>query len=275
MASVIATARPDAQIWSDKALKLSAGGWFLTAVFGQWFFAYYIVAYYGGSAVQGDWQAWTDRMIHGIVAGDPIGNIAVFIHILLAFVITFCGPLQLVPQIRSRFPTFHHLNGRIYIVTAFIISFGAIYMQWSRENLIGGIWGQIGTSLDGLLIIIFAYFAIRRAMQRRLAEHRKWALRLFIVVSGVWFFRVGRGLWHILTDGQSYGVNATLTGPFDIILGFAGYLLPLLILELYLRARDSGKVAGRWMMAILLSLSIVATAVGVYGAAYMMWIPVI
>ena len=67
----------------------SAATWFLTAVFGQWFFAYYIMIFYGGNAVQGNWAAWSSRMIHGIIEGDMIGNIAVFIHILLALLFRF------------------------------------------------------------------------------------------------------------------------------------------------------------------------------------------
>ncbi len=255
------------------ALKATGVLWFLTAVAGQWLFAYYIMIYYGGSAAEGNWAAWTNRMIHGIVEGDLIGNIAVLIHISLAFIITFCGPLQLMPQIRNRFPTFHHWNGRLYITTAFVISLGAIYMIWTREAVIGGRIGQIATSIDAVLIIIFAGLTLRYAMAREIDIHRRWAMRLFIVVNGVWFFRVGRGLWKFLNDGASPGVNGTLTGPFDIFLNFAGFLLPLFFLELYMWMRDRGSAGQQMAMAGIVVVLTAAMGAGIITAAQMFWLP--
>jgi len=254
-------------------LNLSATTWFLVAVFGQWFFAYYIMSYYGGNALQGNWAAWSKRMIHGIIEGDLIGNIAVIIHISLAFVILVCGPLQLMPPIRNSFPAFHRINGRVYIATALLISVAAIYSIWSREAVISGLVGQIGTSLDGLLIILCAIKAVQYAMARKISIHRQWALRLFIVVSGVWFFRIIRGFWVFINDGTSPGTNANLTGPFDLVLNFAGYLVPLLILEVYFRVKKNGSEREQFYMAgSLFGLSL-ATAIGIYQAALMFWIP--
>jgi hypothetical protein len=258
---------------AHKMLNASAATWFLTAVFGQWFFAYYIMIFYGGNAVKGDWVTWSSRMIHGIIEGDLIGNIAVLIHMLLAFVISFCGPLQFIPQIRHNFPTFHRVNGRLYIITSLVISVAAIYMIWSREAIIAGVIGQIGTSLDGILIIICAIMTVRFAMARKIAIHRRWALRLFIVVSGVWFFRVIRGFWMFVNDGTSPGTNANLTGPFDLILNFAGYLVPLLILECYFRVRDNANPASHYIMASTLFMLTAAMGVGIYSAAHIFWLP--
>jgi len=258
-----------------KLLSISAATWLLTAIMGQWLFAYYIMVFYGGNALQGDWDAWSKRMIHGFIEGDLIGNIAVLIHISLAFVITFLGPLQLIPQIRTNFPKFHRINGRVYIITAIVISVAAIYSIWSREAVISGIVGQIGTSLDGLLIIICAIMTVRFAMARKIAIHRRWALRLFIVVSGVWFFRVIRGFWMFINDGTSPGTNANLTGPFDLILNFAGYLVPLLVLECYFRVRDNGKPTGQLAMSSTIFMLTIAMGIGIYSAAHMFWLSVL
>ena len=258
---------------SRKMLNASTTTWFLTAVFGQWFFAYYIMIFYGGNAVKGDWATWSGRMIHGIIEGDIIGNIAVLIHISLAFVISFFGPLQFIPQIRNNYPTFHRFNGRLYIMTALVISVAAIYSIWTREVIIGGFIGKIATSLDGVLIIICAIMTVRFAMARKIATHRRWALRLFIVVSGVWFFRVIRGFWMFVNDGNSPGTNGDLTGPFDIILNFAGYLVPLLILECYLHIRDNGNSTGQYAMAGIILVLTAALAIGIYSAAHIFWLP--
>ncbi len=255
-----------------KMLNASAATWFLTATMGQWFFAYYIMVFYGGNAIQGDWEAWSNRMIHGIIEGDMIGNIAVLIHILLAFVISFCGPLQFIPQIRNNYPTFHRVNGRLYIMTSLVISIAAIYMVWSREALIGGFIGQIGISLNAVLIIVSAIMTVRFAMARKIANHRRWALRLFIFVSGVWFFRIIRGFWMFIHDGTSPGTNSTLTGPFDLILNFSGYLVPLLVLECYFRIKDNGKSTNQFVMASIILLLTLAMGIGIYSAAHIFWL---
>ncbi len=44
---------------ADTALKATAGFWFLVAAIGQWAFLYYIVAFYGPSTLQGNFEAWS------------------------------------------------------------------------------------------------------------------------------------------------------------------------------------------------------------------------
>ncbi len=212
-------------------------------------------------------------MIHGFIDGDLLGNAAVLVHIVLACVISFCGPLQLIPQLRAKFPVFHRWNGRAYIITSLVISVAAIYSIWSREAVIGGVIGQIGTSLDGVLIILCAIMAVRFAMARQLKGHRRWALRLFIVVAGVWFFRVIRGFWIFINDGTSPGTNGSLTGPFDLILNFAGYLFPLLMLEIYFRIKANGAPAAQYTLASVIFILTGAMGIGIYSAGHIFWLP--
>lgn len=273
MTAVSATGLSESREFTKNFLALSAKFWLITAIAGQWLFAYYIMVFYGSSALEGDWQTWSRRMIHGIIEGDWLGNLAVFLHILLAFVISFCGPLQLIPQLRNNFPQFHRFNGRLYITTALVMSVASIYMIWTREAIIGGFFGQLGTSLDGVLIFVFAIMALKTAMARRFDLHRRWALRLFIVVSGVWFFRVIRGFWMFIHDGSSPGTNGNLTGPFDLVLNFAGYLVPLLILEIYLRVRDKGQHSAQLVLSSVIFALTIAMAIGIYSAAHIFWLP--
>ena len=51
--------RHSLQSFADTALKAAAGFWFLVAVIGQWAFLYYIVAFYGTSTLQGNFEAWS------------------------------------------------------------------------------------------------------------------------------------------------------------------------------------------------------------------------
>ncbi|GLR18020.1 DUF2306 domain-containing protein [Portibacter lacus] len=212
---------------------------FYIGLMGQLFFAIYIFLFYGGSAIKGDWNTWTEAMIHGIIEGDPIGNIVLVVHILLAFIITVCGPIQFFKWIRINRPTLHKWNGRIYIMTALVISTFAIYMIMARDAKIGGELGRIATTTNGLLIIVFAILTWRTGVKKQFAQHRKWAIRTFIVVSGVWFFRIGFGVWILITGFTAPGTSADLSGPFDRLLYFGSYLVPLAIAEFYLYVKDS------------------------------------
>ncbi len=258
---------------SDKALRTAVTFWFIIAVLGQWMFAYYIAVFYGGTLMKGNLVAWTKRMIHGFVEGDFLGNAFVLMHILLAFIITFGGPLQLIPQIRTKARLFHRWNGRIYIFTALLISIGGLYMVWAREAVVGGFFGQVAISGNALLIMIFSIMTIRTARNHNFASHRKWAIRTFIVVSGVWFFRIGFGLWIFVNSGEAPGSTQDLTGPFDMFLYLANYLLPLFFLELYFCAQDKGGRVGKFGMAVGLTILTFLTGAGIFMAAQIFWLP--
>ena len=257
--------------FAQAALKSSAQFWFLVAVAGQWIFAYYVVVFYGGSALRGDLAEWNKVLANGIISGDILGNIAVVSHMLLAAIITIGGPLQLIPQLRSRLPTFHHWNGRIYLFSAFLISIGGLYMVITRGTITGTI-GDISVGFNAVLIIICAFMTVRYAIARNIQTHRRWALRLFLVVSGVWFFRVGLLLWVVLNNGPVGFDFETFQGPTLDILGFAQYLVPLAILEIYFRAQNASS-SKKLAMSTSLVILTVAMGIGIFAATMGLWLP--
>src|SRR6185295_6115939 len=99
MSTIVLTRSVSPSITAEKTLNIAARFWFVVAVAGQWMFAYYIAARYGGSALRGDWKVWSDRMSHGH-GPMTIGTVAMAIHLFLAVIITIGGPLQLIPQLR-------------------------------------------------------------------------------------------------------------------------------------------------------------------------------
>lgn len=264
--------RHSLQHFADTALKSSAAFLFLVAVIGQLVFVLYILSFYGGSAVRGDLEAWNKVLPHGIIPGDDIGNLAIAMHLLLAAIITIGGPLQLLPQIRVRVPTFHRWNGRIYLLTAVAASITGLYMVWFRQGP-GGILQHLGISLNAVLIMLCGAMALRHALARNFTVHRRWALRFFLLVSGVWFFRVGLFLWLILNQGPAGFDPKTFQGPFLSFLSFAQYLVPLAVLELYLRTKDRGSAPRRIAMATCLLMLSVAMGVGIFGATMGLWLP--
>lgn len=83
MSSIALTGSVSPSITAEKTLSIAARLWFVVAVAGQWMFAYYIAALYGGSALRGDWTAWHERIAHGH-GPAALGNVAMAIHLFLA-----------------------------------------------------------------------------------------------------------------------------------------------------------------------------------------------
>lgn len=245
-------------------LKRGAVFCYASVAAGQLLFLHFILTFYFTRTLAGDFAAWNDKpLLKGFVAGDMAGNLVFAAHVLFAGVITLGGLLQLVPLIRQRWPAVHRWTGRLFLLSALTLALGGLWLVWIRGTWIG-IPSALGVSLDALLILVFAILALRAAMGRRLADHRRWAIRLFAVAGAVWFMRVGYAAWEMATGGL--GVGKRLDGPFDIFLAFSASLLPLAIAEIYLRADRYGTSAARNAAAALLFISGAIVLAGSTGA---------
>lgn len=254
------------------ALRTAAAGWYCAAMAGQLLFAVYIVGFFWRAAAQGRPDGWNKVLSPGYVPGDTVGNLVLASHLLFAVAVTFGGLLQLIPQLRQRHPGFHRWNGRVFLVSAVVAAIGGLIMVWTRKT--GGDLSQhLGISLMALLILGCAGMALRHALERRFDLHRRWALRLFLVASGGWFFRVGLMLWIVVNRGPAGFDPKTFTGPFLTFLSFADYLVPLAVLELYFHAQARGTPRGQWAMAAGLGSLTVAMAVGIVIATGLLWLP--
>jgi Predicted membrane protein (DUF2306) len=263
---------PSAINQARRQLTLAARGWFVATVIGQLLFVTFILLFYYTTTLSGNYAGWNAKpLIAGYVSGDVAGNQRFALHVLLAAVMTLAGLIQLVPQVRSRWPALHRWSGRLFLSLVLVLSVSGLWLTWVRGSYLT-ITGAVAISLDAALIIGFALMAWRTAWKREFAAHRRWALRTFIVASGVWFMRVGYMLWGLVTGGA--GIGPKMAGPFDLFWAFATYLLPLVVLELYLRAERSSPpiqrimAGGLWLAAALILVG--------SGAAWMvMWSPYI
>lgn len=275
MATIAAVPKPEADrakaALSRKWLALSVKAWFVATAFGQIAFAAFILLYYYPPTFAGRFAAWNNKpLIDGHIPGDTAGNLGFAVHVVVAAVMTLCGLVQLVPAIRTRWPRVHRWSGRTFLAAALVLALGGLALVWVRGTYLT-LTGAIAITLDCLLIVGFGLIAWRNALSRNFAAHRRWALRTFIVASGVWFMRVGYMVWGISTGG--IGSSEGMSGPFDLIWAFATYLLPLAMLELYLAVESKGTPAGRQAVAVLLGLSAIAIAGGSIAAWLLMWSP--
>jgi hypothetical protein len=270
MAAVVEGLRvgmPERRAAGNWALQAAVRLWFVVAFVGQFLFVVHIVSFYGRTAAVSDFASWNKHLAVGYVAGDNIGNGALGVHLAMAAVITFCGLLQLIPQIRQYAPSFHRWVGRVYIPAAFLASLSALYLILIRGKVIGSPSMHWGNVLNALVIMLCAAMAWRYALTRELVTHRRWALRLFLAVNASWFFRVGLFFWLIINRGPVGFNDDTFEGPFLTFLSFAEYLLPLAVLQAYLLTQSRGGPVSRYVMAGTLVLLTVAMAIGSVGHA--------
>ncbi len=256
----------------ETALKAAVRFCFVVLVIGQLIFAFAVASFYGMTAARGDVHAWNKVLTHGIIVGDGMGNFALAAHLISAVIIILAGAVQLVPQVRNRFPLFHRWTGRVYIVTAFTVSLAGLYLMWARGT-IGDLSQHLGTSLMAVLIMVCAVMALRYAIARDFKAHRRWALRLYLVVSASLFIRVGTFLAILLNHGPFGFDPTTFTGPFITFMAFAQYLVPLGVLELYFRAQSRPGAVRRMAMAAGLFALTFAMGAGISAVTVSTWAP--
>lgn len=256
----------------DRLLKGAGVGWFSVAVIGQAAFIGFILIYYGGRTLSGDWSAWNDKpLIDGYIDGDRAGNLVFIAHVLLAAVVTLGGLMQLTPALRRRAPALHRWTGRLFLVISIFMALSGAWLTVVRGTMLSEI-SAVAILINGGLILIFAVQAWRHAVARRIERHRIWAMRTFMVVAGVWFLRVGLMGWVLVNQGP-VGMSDDLSGPADIALTFGSYLIPLALLELYLRAGRQTGTAFKLVTAALIVLATLYTLAGVFGTVVFMWGP--
>ena len=274
MSTAVISHRLEFHSLADAALKAAVRFWFGVAVIGQSIFFFAVASFYGVTAARGNWQAWNKFMTHGHIPGKPMGNLVVSMHVFSAAIIILAGMLQLIPQIRNRFPVFHRWLGRIYVATAFTLSGAGLYLLWFRGT-VGDFSQHLGSTLNAVLIILCAVMALRYALRRDFRTHRRWALRLYLVVSASLFIRIGVFLASFLNHGPFGFDPATFTGPYLTFISFAQYLVPLAVLELYLRAQEHPGAARRLATAALLFVLTIGMGAGIMVVTMATWLPAV
>ncbi|MHB8215613.1 MAG: DUF2306 domain-containing protein [Candidatus Sulfotelmatobacter sp.] len=270
MSTAVMTNRLELNFVADTALKVAARFWFGVTVIGQLVFAFAVASFYSLTALRGDYHAW--KFTNGFVPGATKGNWAVAMHLVSAAVIMLAGAAQLVPQVRSRFPVFHRWNGRIYMLAAVALSAAGLYMVWIRGS-VGDTTQHLASTLNAILIWLFAGLALRYAMACDFKTHRRWALRLFLVVSGSWFYRIGLFLTFLIFKGPVGFDPVTFNGPLISFMAFANFLFPLAVLEIYFLAQDRPGAGRRMATAGLLFILTLAMVAGLFGVTASVWVP--
>jgi hypothetical protein len=251
---------------ANQSLKYTTMFWFITTLVGQWLFFYYIMGFYGTTLINDNmehWNAVLERFgVTPYIAGDFSGNLAFAAHAIGAGIVAFGGALQLIPKVRNSFPKFHKINGYVYFITVFCLAVSGFYLVWIRDPDPVGI-PEIGTTINGFLILGFAYLTVRLAIKKDIATHRKWAMRLFIVSNAQYTLRIGT--FSYLVTGNMLGMNPAFGDPFFYMWTFGCYVLPLLTLQLYFYAKEKGTNQVKYITSGLLFAITILMILGMVG----------
>ena len=239
---------------------------------GQWVFALYILVQFTLPLITGQLdESRYAYMIRGYVNGDTFNNVILLLHVVPVMLISLSGIFQLFPTIRTHFPRFHRTNGRVYLTFGLMGAIGGLYLTWVTGSRLSDL-GALGVTLNGLLIPVMVYFAWYYALKRDYSRHQRFAVHAFILINGVWTFRLLLMGWFMLNQGP-LGNSANLDGPADIILSFASYLLPMLIAELIFKAREHNTLVLQVAAIVAVGIAIIITIMGTVAATMMMWGP--
>lgn len=257
---------------ADRALRMGVASWLTIALVGQWIFACYIFIVYAIPVAGGDFAL--TRLSHpitGYVESDTMGNVLYFSHVIPAAILSMAGVLQIIPALRQQYPVLHRWSGRLFLSLGLCGAIGGLYLTWGRDSRLSD-FGAIGITLNGLLIPIAVYLAWHYARLRRFAVHRRWAIQAFLLVNGVWTFRLYLMGWYIINQGPN-GNTKQLDGPADIVLSFACYLLPMAVSGLVFWAEHKKHTILTWGVSGIMMLGSIITLFGVIAATFAMWMP--
>jgi hypothetical protein len=257
---------------ANQFLHFSVTSWVAITLIGQWFFATYVFVLYVFPIVTGNPELVNlSQPIIGYVKGDTFGNAALFSHVIPAAFLSVGGIIQLLPIIRRKFPAVHRWNGRMFLSLGLIGALSGLYLTWIRDARLSDV-GSLGITLNGILIIVAAVFAWRYARAKQFDIHLRWAIHAFILINGVWFFRLYLMAWYMANQGPN-GNTSTIDGPMDIFFSYACYGVPMLIAECVFWAKRQKRTSRTWAVFTLTAMGALVTLMGVVAAIIMMWIP--
>lgn len=236
-------------------------------------FGLYILSFYAASFYSGNMLKWNEILPGLYDASKTTATLGIGLHFAAGGIILILGCIQLIENVRIRFPSFHRWVGRVYITAAIFAAIGGLVFIMVKGT-IGGLVMDIGFSLYGVLMFIAAVETFRNAKAKRVEKHRAWALRLFALAIGSWLYRMDYGFWLLLTDGL--GHLKDFSGAFDKLMSFFFYIPNLLVAEIFIgRWKFSNQPLVKFFASFVLFLATGFLLVGTYFFTLHYWGPAI
>jgi Predicted membrane protein (DUF2306) len=228
-----AYAVPHPTLAEDRLLRWSGRLFYFTTLAGSAIFAIYVLLRGTGTTFE-NFVQWKD-LISGFpmrTAADWIANVGIGMHFLMGTVLVLAWPILFSSRIRARHRRVHRWTGRVYVTAGLLAGVGGMsyiltHGAFSRSASIAfGIWGGV--------VMVSAVMSYVHARAKRFDLHRAWAIRLFALVLGSWFFDIEFQAWKDLTGGVGIG-EGDMAGPFDYAILYLFFVPNLLVAEFFIR----------------------------------------
>lgn len=185
--------------------RLTCLAWFTMSFFGLYALFQYIVPYF-----RNDVERW-DKTNSGLYRrGNLPANALMVTHLTCGVLVSFAGPVQLIPAIRRRYLAVHQWTGRVYIAVGLILSSCMLFYipiyrtsrRWFHEDL--------GNFLFAAAAFVAAIQSYRYVKLGDIDNHKLWSWRLFAVFYGASWYRLYGGPMFVIdswTGARKFLIN--------------------------------------------------------------------
>jgi uncharacterized membrane protein len=111
------------------------------------------------------------------------------IHIIPGLLFVVLGPFQFIQRIRTRYPTWHRVSGRLFLASGVIIGITALVMSFA-VLAIGGVNQAAATILFSLFFLYALFKALQQVLQHKIAGHREWVIKAYSIGLAVATIRI-------------------------------------------------------------------------------------
>jgi len=157
-------------------------------------------------------------------------KIAFFTHVYSSIFVLLAGFTQFSEHIRKRWRLLHRTVGYLYLFLILMVAAPSGFIMGIYAN--GGIGSKISFCILSVLWFVFTLKAVLHARKHDFKAHRAFMLRSYALTLSAISLRAWK--WLI--------INLFETAPMDTykIVAWLGWVLNLLVIELYLRIDRKG-----------------------------------
>ncbi|PAD35739.1 DUF2306 domain-containing protein [Terribacillus saccharophilus] len=168
------------------------------------------------------------KISSGEVLSD-MWRIMLSIHIATSIFALVLGPFLLLDSIRQKNKVLHKRMG--YIYTAGVIGGGitGLYLAYYAS---GGTFAKIGFALMAITWLVTVFFAVKAAIQKKIAQHRRWTMVNYSMTFAAVTLRIWLGMFMFVFGPALYGVYYAYTA-------WLSWVPNILIMLVYLQRKKS------------------------------------
>lgn len=166
------------------------------------------------------------HMVHHAMARP----VSLYLHIGFAPVALLLLPIQFSQKLRMRRPGLHRWAGRLYALMILLSGVSGLFLAITTE---AGPVAALGFGMLAILWLTITARAVQLAMQRRIAEHRRWMIRSAALTLAAVTLRV-----YLPIGIPLLGFDAAY-----VIISWACWVPNLIMAELILRRRIVSQLA--------------------------------